>query len=145
MSLASYISARTQRTERGCVEWIGLRTKGGYGTCNFNGLKTTAHRASFIRSGKSIPDGMELDHLCKNTICVNPDHLEVVSHRENVRRCDKAVATQCKNGHAFTVENTYVKSNGCRSCRTCNLERQRILRANNLERYRDYDRKRIRK
>ena len=137
-----YLTARSAMTRSGCIEWTGSRTRGGYGTMNFGGLKTTAHRFAYMLRHGAIPDGYEIDHLCKNTLCVNPDHLDAVTHLENVRRSDVAGATHCKHGHEFTESNTYMKANGCRSCRTCNAERQRTARVKFPERYRSYDIKR---
>lgn len=144
-SLVAYIAARSKAAASGCIVWTGSRTKGGYGTCNFNSsLKTTAHRAAYIVAHGSIPAGQEIDHLCKNTLCVNPAHLEVVTRQQNVDRSAVAAKSHCINGHPFDAVNTYVKANGTKSCRLCNNARQRVLRAANPERYRNYDLKRSR-
>jgi hypothetical protein len=70
-----------------------------------------------------IPDGLTLDHLCRNRRCVNPAHLEAIPHSENIRRGKSPSAlnrlkTHCKRGHAYTQENTHIH-NGERHCRTC--------------------------
>jgi len=100
----------------------------GYGAANVGGMKTTAHRVAFVASGREIPEGLELDHLCRNRICVNPAHLEPVTRKRNMERTPKAMATTCKHGHEMTPANTYAKANGCRSCRACNAVRQQALR-----------------
>lgn len=135
VTLAQYLDVRSARDGSGCILWTGQRTFAGYGLCNWKDgrglhLKTTAHRAAFISGKGPIPQGLEIDHLCRNTRCVNPDHLEAVTRLENVRRGLKATQTHCIHGHEFTPENTmYKKVNGCRVCRACANERQRQLRA----------------
>jgi len=109
-----------------CWIWTGAHTKRGYGRL-FNGIKyVSAHRFSFQLLSGPIPDGLELDHLCRNHACVNPDHLEPVSHRENVRRGvagDKHRAlTRCSRGHEFTDSNTLITTKGWRRCRVCARE-----------------------
>lgn len=85
-----------------------------------------AHRLAYELTVGPIPEGLELDHLCCNKRCVNPAHLEPVTHAENVRR---AVANDetCRNGHPRTEANTYRWGgrNGHRTCRICSAEGQR--------------------
>lgn len=83
------------------------------------------HRLKFEEwSGKPIPDGMTLDHLCRNRACCNPHHLEVVSLRENLLRgvgpsAMNARKTTCPSGHEYSESNTYHKKNGSRQCKAC--------------------------
>lgn len=79
---------RVAKTKSGCWIWIGPRDKKGYGLVSVNHGTTTerAHRVAFKLTGKEIPEGMTLDHLCRTPSCVNPDHLEAVSSLENTRR-----------------------------------------------------------
>lgn len=84
-----------------------------------------AHRWAYESLVGPIPAGLQLDHLCRVRNCVNPNHLEPVTGRENHARGSKAMQTHCINGHEFTVENTYVRKNGCRTCRACKRERAR--------------------
>ncbi len=78
-----------------------------------------------------IPEGLELDHLCRVRHCVNPDHLEAVTHRENIRRGLGGPRSHCINGHEFTPENTSLKR-GWQACRACSREKMRVRAAANL-------------
>lgn len=78
-----------------CWEWSGTTTR-GYGRFWVGGKMVRAHRASYEMFRGPIPSGLELDHLCRNTRCVNPDHLEAVSHRENTMRGFGACANRAR-------------------------------------------------
>jgi hypothetical protein len=78
-----------------------------------------AHRYAYQQIIGAIPDGLQLDHLCRIRRCVRPSHLEPVTNLENQRRGLRANATHCINGHPFDAENTYVKPDGGRQCKTC--------------------------
>ena len=115
----------------GCWEWGAGKQSRGYGMC-WNGEKAVlAHRFSFEVHKGEIPEGLVIDHLCRNRSCVNPDHLEAVSQRENVRRGNsprlRAAQTHCKRGHEYTPENTH-SWGGSRACKSCKaqLARERI-------------------
>lgn len=98
----------------GCWEWTGHLIN-GYGSIGGR----LAHRVSYMEIVGQIPDGLELDHLCRNTLCLNPEHLEPVTKRENLRRVVIA-KTHCKRGHEFTPENTWLDTKRrARHCRTC--------------------------
>jgi hypothetical protein len=96
-----------------CWLWTGPVHK-RYGKAG----NTTAHRHVYHLLVGDIPEGLELDHLCGKTLCVNPDHLEPVSRAENMRR-RYATYTHCSNGHKFTPANTYIRPNGHRDSRAC--------------------------
>ena len=113
--------------ESGCWIWQGRRDRQGYGHTKTPGdKKWLAHRLTYTVWVGPIPDGLEIDHLCRVTSCVNPEHLEPVTRAENARRRAAAI-THCAQGHEFTAENTYVwinKRGRSRACRTCNRECQ---------------------
>ncbi|UIJ43701.1 HNH endonuclease [Sphingomonas cannabina] len=114
----------------GCWEWTGARQREGYGRFGYRGAVRFAHRIALVLFGKTIPDGAVVDHLCRNTSCVNPDHLEPVTNGENVRRGAlpdligrrNGTKTRCPQGHAYSPENTVVR-NGSRHCRLCQTAR----------------------
>ena len=110
-----------KKTPEGCWEWQGGRNNLGYGKLNLPGRKRVyAHRFSYEKYIGPIPDGLELDHLCRNPPCVNPDHLEPVTHQENLLRSAPVVARDgcCEKGHLLT-DNSVYWSNGERWCKTC--------------------------
>lgn len=107
-----------------CWEWTGARNAYGYGVFKLDGRVVMAHRFSYEAEVGLIPDGLQLDHLCRVRHCVNPAHLEPVTSRENLLRgstitAANAAKTHCKRGHEFTPENTYVDKKGRRDCRAC--------------------------
>ena|SRR3990167_9896046 len=114
-----------------CWLWTGFRDKLGYGRFRVSpNRKRYAHRLAYELWVRPIPDGLEIDHLCRNPPCVRPDHLEAVTHRENMRRGISPAAhalrfNECKHGHPLTPENTYTPLGDPtrRKCRTCNYRR----------------------
>lgn len=88
VSEADRFWSKVDRTEDGttCWLWTGHRNDRGYGKAWFQGQQIFAHRAALALFGREVPEGFEVDHLCRNRACVKPPHLEVVTHRENVKR-----------------------------------------------------------
>jgi len=120
-------------TSGDCWEWLGAKTR-RYGNFHIDrpGARRAtvyAHRVSWVLAGRTLIPGYELDHLCRNPPCVNPNHLEQVTHAENTRRAFPR-KEECAAGHEMTPENTIIqKGHGRRTashlCRICVNERQR--------------------
>jgi len=112
----------------GCWRWTAGSKNQRYGmfyevATRAGAKQVLAHRFSYEVFVGPIPEGTEIDHLCRNTKCINPEHLEAVSHRENVHRgtspmADNAKKTHCRNGHPYDDEHTYLYK-GKRQCRPC--------------------------
>ena len=102
-----------------CWEWTGSRNGAGYGRTRIDGRHAAAHRAAYEHLVGPIPDGLELDHLCRNRACVNPEHLDPVTHQVNLRRKPDVGAFCGFTIHARTPENTRKLVTGAEQCRTC--------------------------
>lgn len=112
------------RLGNGCWEWAGVIDSGGYGRVSHLNQQIGAHRAVYEMVNGSIPDGLEIDHLCHNPPCVRPDHLEAVTHAENIRR--SAIykqQTHCTKGHPLCGDNLAPATKGRFRCRICKNER----------------------
>ncbi|MFB7860135.1 MULTISPECIES: HNH endonuclease signature motif containing protein [Actinomycetes] len=138
-----------------CIIWTGCLNQTGYGTTKVNGKTQRVHRVAYELAKGAIPAGMELDHLCSVRNCINPEHLEPVSHTENLRRSfERGISdgkfagispTHCPRGHEYSSENTYISPakqkfqwrdcSKCRSrrinCDVCGL----LMRASSLLRH----------
>jgi hypothetical protein len=113
--------SKVEKTEDGCWAWTGTRSWNGYGTLKFRGRWTNAHRAAYLLERGSIPDGLQIDHLCRNRACVNVAHMEAVTQRENILRgvspaARQAHQTHCKAGHRLPEDRN---SQGRRHCKAC--------------------------
>lgn len=103
-----------------CIVWQGSFNGAGYGL----NKKRLAHRVAFAEAGNELIPGLVLDHLCRNRACINPDHLEQVTNRENILRGEgvgakNARKTKCDRGHEFNSDNTYYTKYGKKSLRQC--------------------------
>lgn len=116
-----------------CWEWIGHKDKNGYGLFDVTHYKRVkSHRYSYEMLTGLIPNGLVIDHLCKNPSCINPTHLEPVTQRENILRGESFAAkearqTHCKNGHPLSGDNLskcYIRK-GMRCCRVCINSKER--------------------
>ena len=124
--------AKVEKTPT-CWLWTAATTD-GYGQLGANGKVRYAHRLAYEHFVGPIPEGMQLDHLCRTRRCVNPEHLEAVTGGENFLRGNAPAAinarrTTCSRNHAFTPENTGRRPCGRRYCRTCKRKRERDRRA----------------
>ncbi len=127
----------------GCWLWTGcINPVSGYGHFRVasTGHPTPAHRAALtLLAGVQLPVGrtsrFHVDHLCRNRACVNPDHLEIVTARENTSRARRVLGNWnvrrhrtggvCKYGHLWVTENIYASPDGSRHCRICQADRSR--------------------
>ena len=119
--------------DNGCWEWTATRWK-GYGLFWTKATgRVRAHRLAYQSLVEPIPDGLQVDHLCRNRACVRPAHMEIVTNRENVLRgigvcAQEARQTHCIHGHPYDLLNTYITPSGKRQCRACDAERRRRYR-----------------
>src|SRR5207248_947904 len=122
--------AKIDKTD-GCWLWRGERPRGLYGRFKSGGRRVSAHRWAYEHWRGPIPEGLLIDHLCRNPGCVTPAHLEPVTQRTNLLRGDTFQArnvakTHCPQGHPYDEANTYpVPQGGGRGCLTCRRIRSR--------------------
>jgi len=139
LPLYERFDVKVQREGDGCWRWIGMLDKAGYGRIRDErgraGESLYAHRVAHIRWKGPIPEGCEVDHLCRNRWCVNPDHLEAVPHKTNMRRGMSPTMIisrtgKCGRGHEVNSENMYFRKDrpGYWLCRVCKRERRRLAR-----------------
>lgn len=129
------LKALTITDLNGCWVWQGTCRSNQYGVTVYKGVQTTTHRVMYQIVHGLLGSDMEIDHLCNNRKCINPDHLEAVSHAENMERA-RQKRTTCRNGHEWNDKNTYVtqvkrKQGGYRMqryCRVCRAKHQRDMR-----------------
>lgn len=128
--------------ETGCWIWTAAKNAFGYGVIGGPDPRVRktllAHRAMYVELSGSIPEGLDLDHLCRVRHCVNPSHLEPVTRRVNLLRGDTwtaqhAAATHCPQGHPYSGHNLIVRrtarGTAGRQCRACHDTRNRLARA----------------
>ena len=107
-------------SETGCWNWTGSVNGRGYGYLSVDNRTVQAYKLAYEWKHGKIPKELEIDHLCKNTLCVNPDHLEVVTRRTNQLRGNTFTAknvakTHCPKGHLYSG----VNNQGGRICHIC--------------------------
>ena len=114
--------------ETGCINWTGTKTPEGYGKIGRDGKIVTTHRAMYEMFAGPIPEGLHLDHLCRNRACANVAHLEPVTPKENTARGLNGLRSHCVQGHPYDEGNTGHRARGDRYCRTCMREYARRKR-----------------
>ena len=134
---------KVQVTDAGCWQWLAYCGENGYGRFYLAGKGWLAHRWSYEHHVGPVPAGLQIDHLCRNRGCVNPEHMEPVTPAENVRRSvgpqaarnRYAAMTHCKRGHAYDETNTRIDSKGGRVCLTCKRAKAREHYEKNRDAY----------
>lgn len=136
--VAELIRGCVEIQSNGCWFWLGRKTPAGYGSASLRGRNVRVHRLSYETFVGAISQGMVIDHLCRNRACANPDHLDVVTQKENLIRSipyrPKSLKKPyaCKRGHVFSETGFYIGRNGNghrhRRCRVCLLARAKSRR-----------------
>ncbi|MDX2309344.1 MAG: HNH endonuclease [Hyphomicrobium sp.] len=125
--IAKFWAVVDKQSADDCWPWLGPLNAKGYGRFAANGSVEMAHRSSVRLSGRDIPPGFEVDHICRNRRCVNPSHLRVVTHQENLLSgqtiaAANAAKTHCRKGHPLSTGNL-VQGSGKRVCKECRRAR----------------------
>ncbi len=136
MTKAEFLT-NTEVVANDCWAWTGTKNTHGYGYVYIEGKLRRAHRVSYELWVGPIPEKLQLDHLCRKRDCVNPEHLEPVTCKENIARSPLHIGkiniakTLCKYGHELTFDAKHfgATSKTRRRCKTCHRDRERIRRA----------------
>lgn len=134
MSVIDRITDRCVQDENGCWVWQGSKDRSGYGHVRVDHRTLYTHRVVYEVMVEDIPAGLQLDHLCRNRSCCNPEHLEPVTLAVNASRtlpgqrgqhraAIERAKTHCPRGHAYDQANTYANAKGYRWCRACRREK----------------------
>jgi hypothetical protein len=113
-----------------CLIWPFAKSGSGYGHVWLDGRHQSVHRVAYELTIGPIPEGLQIDHLCRNRTCFNPRHLEPVAQSVNIRRgvsftSLNASKTHCPAGHPYSGPNLRVRTSGRRACRACDADYQR--------------------
>lgn len=110
-----------------CWPWLQSCGSHGYGQTWDGRTVRDAHRVAWTLTHGPIPDGLTVDHSCRNRRCCNPDHMRLMTNVSNARNNGMATRTHCPQGHRYDIANTYITDLGHRRCRAC--QRQRLGRS----------------
>lgn len=106
-----------------CWLWQAAKSSAGYGLMWWEGKLEYVHRVAYTQFIGFIEKGLDIDHLCRIPACVNPDHLEAVTHQENIKRGNAGMwgksKTHCPSGHPYQGSNLVIDNKGGRRCRSC--------------------------
>lgn len=128
MTLDDLFNRASPEPTSGCWLWEGgSKGSNGYGGVWYEGRNHYAHRIAVLLSGRQIPPGIQVDHLCRVRCCINPAHLDLVTNQENARRGETGVRSaalrravpHCTHGHPYDEANTAYTKAGYRKCRAC--------------------------
>lgn len=123
---------RIQLNSNGCWDWLGYKNKRiRYGQLTYDKKNHSVHVVSYELFKGKKPVNTHIDHLCRNRSCLNPDHLECVTPRENILRGDGLASinskkTHCLKGHEYSGENLFFYRKNSRGCRQCRILMERI-------------------
>jgi hypothetical protein len=142
--LTSYALSKIVVLDNGCWLWTGAKNNRGYANIYYKGKVWSGHKLTCYLLGKEIPDGKRGDHQCHDPTvcnlgdkcphraCINPDHIEPATDKENYARSNRLfnqkTQTHCKRSHEYTPENTYIRPDGRRGCRKCKNDLMRRIR-----------------
>ena len=124
-----YNFTRKVQWQGSCIVWTASTDRRGYGSFRVGAKNKRAHRVWYEHMFGAVPAGYELDHKCRVRHCVNPNHLRVVTHAENMAVAISAVKRYCAKGHPFSGDNLYiVKGTIQRKCRACRRDGRGITK-----------------
>lgn len=112
------MAAKVTVDDNGCWIWTGARASNGYGSRSHDGRIWSTHKLAYTLLVAPVPDGLQIDHLCRVRACCNPAHLEPVDQATNMRRA-RAHITHCPQGHEYTPDNIVWNHGTRRNCRAC--------------------------
>jgi hypothetical protein len=115
-SVLERLMSRVEKTTDGCWLWTGQKLRDGYGKIRAYGSTRLTHRVAYQEIKGSVPADLDLDHLCRNRACCNPDHLEPVTHAVNCARSMQARLPVCPKGHEYSVRPEKRRKRVCIAC-----------------------------